>query len=213
MLKSLRLLLVCAALLSLLPPAEATMPPAGESQQVAAILKRELSGWRLAEQADYHPALTAAYHGQAFIGADFNQDGKGDYAVLVVSPERREYRAYYLINRTDGYQPQLLHVRKWTDEAVSGFIRTPMFYKPPGDEGIAGRDYNGLSRAHELPASLSPASRRETVRKRIAFYRSLPAIELFVGASEDDNELSLMAYRSKTWFYQQGGLKAFEAWD
>lgn len=177
----------------------------------------KMPGYRIARAADYEKMLGAEDRGKALIEADFNGDGKGDYAVLVLSETAREYRVYYLIASAGGLQPQLLLARKWIG-ATAGAVRTPMFFKPAGQPGISERDYNDLTRIPPARlAKMSPAKIQAERQRKAAHYVAVPAIEVWTGsgleASAPVGDLNDLAYCSRTWFYQSGTLKAFDACD
>lgn len=181
------------------------------------VLETALPGARLATASDFAPALEEKYRGDTVRQADFNGDGLNDWAVLVVLPRSNAYGVYYIISSEDGPKSMRLVSREHGAEQDAGFIKTPMFFKPAGELGIAARDYNSLAEDSH-PGDFSPDAvekRVEQRAKRIAPYRAVPAIEAWTGASnsQEDQTLEEMAYCSHAWYFDKGALKTFSACD
>lgn len=182
------------------------------SQELQHYLTQTFPAYRLANTSDYETALKGQDQGQAWLQADFNQDGQADYAVLLINESAQEYRVYYLLRQAQGFHADLLLTRKFAGES-SHPIRTPMFFKPAGQSGISGREYNGLT-AIPHPEKLSGKQIVALKASRRAFYTSVPAIEVWTGSkATGPADLSDLAYCSRTWFYQAAALKAFDACD
>ncbi|HEY9841385.1 MAG: hypothetical protein ACAI44_07825 [Candidatus Sericytochromatia bacterium] len=177
-------------------------------------LRQKMPAYRLATAADYSPVLGAEDRGEAVIQADFNQDKMLDYAVLLVNDQDKENRIYYLLGRRSGLETVLLWAGKWHDQTRP--VRNPVFFKPAGDPGMSERTYNTLTNDSDRPATMSAQERREIHALKAAPYLAVPAIEVWTGAGQPSSHadsLSELAYCSKTWYYQGGVLKAFEACD
>lgn len=180
--------------------------------ELAAFLKQQLPAYRLVIPQDYVPAISASDRGLPFIRADFDRDGQPDYAVLLVQRQTRETRVYFLLRRQAGFHTDLL--LSWPALSPGASVRTPMSFKKPGEEGLTGVDRNELQKIpnwEHLPS-------KEVIRLRnakAAYYLSVPAIIVWTGVGSPDlrgDEMGLN-YCSRTWFYQAGRLKAFDACD
>jgi hypothetical protein len=161
-----------------------------------AAIERNLPGFRLAREGDYLPVLVSTVRGQLAFRRDFNEDGKPDWALVLINDRLREYRIYYLLSG-DG-EPRLvpLLTRTWRDDSNARPINTPMMFKAPGDPGISGRTYNSF-------------------QGDPAFYRSVSAVEVWTGQKHDetDRDLEDISYCSRTWYFEKDQLKEFEACD
>lgn len=210
-------MILSALMLSLLNglagPAPARSAPARFNTlpvQVQDYLSQHLPGYRLATSRDYEAAITGEDQGLPFVSADFDQDGQTDWALLLIHDQTWEARVYYLLGRKDGFKPELLLSRKALDTG----IQTPLFFKPAGAEGLTAFDYNELQAIpnwQQLPHSDYLRQRRQ----KAAHYVSVPAIMVWTGTGQKlaQPELSDLAYCQRSWFYQAGVLKAFNACD
>lgn len=154
---------------------------------------------------DFAQVLTEEYRGRPAFQEDFNQDGKMDWAALVINDKLKEYRAYYFLASNNDLNAELLFTRKW-ERSEGGVVRTPMFLKPVGESGLSSRKYNSLTEDDDSALE---------IEIKAAYYTSVPAIELWTGGYGDETDSSVggMAYCSKTWYYEKGVLKSFGACD
>jgi len=159
-------------------------------------IKRKLPGFRLAREDDFLPILVSTVRGQLAFRRDFNQDGKPDWALVLIDDRIKEYRIYYLLGE-DG-EPRLLPLltRTWKDGSNTRPMNTPMILKDPGDPGMSERIYNSFKGNPE-------------------FYRSISAVEVWTGQKHDetDRDLEDINYCSRTWYFEKDQLKEFEACD
>jgi hypothetical protein len=176
-------------------------------QDLSILVSRQLNGFRLAEDTDFIAALKNKRERQSVLQEDFDKDGRRDWAAIVINPRSREYRIYYVLNQATGPKFELLLTRTWASSARTNPINTPMFLKPAGDAGISGRTYNDLG-----PSPGTTARGRAAER---TLYTSLPAIEVWIGQQHDerDTDLEDISYCSRTWYYDTGKLKQFDACD
>lgn len=184
------------------------------NKEVDAYLADKMPLYRIAGPGDYAPALKGKDQGEPLIKADFNQDGQMDYAVLLVSESGKKSAVYYLLGHNGDFKPVLLVSRKWTAPAAAKQVTTPMFFKPAGAPGLSERAYNELTQDSQAPAKLSLAERQALHKQKAAFYVSVPALEVWIGQNKSSGDtLDDIAYCSRTWYYQGGVLKAFNACD
>jgi beta-lactamase regulating signal transducer with metallopeptidase domain len=176
---------------SLMSAAEEALPASA-----LAAIEKQLPGFRLTREDDYLPSLVSTVRGQLAFRKDFNLDGKPDWALVLIDERMREYGIYYLLN--EGSKPKLIPLltRKWKDASSTHPINTPMILKSPGDPGISERIYNSF-------------------KGDPAYYRSVPAIEVWTGVHHDetDHELEDISYCSTTWYFEKDQLKQFDACD
>jgi hypothetical protein len=167
-----------------------------QSPDLATLISREVSGFRLAQPTDYLTILDARTRGESVLQEDFNRDGTRDWAAIVINDRLREYRIYFVASEKGGYKLNLLLTRTWQTSSNTRPINTPMFLKAAGDPGISRRSYNTLT------------------GDRTA-YTSVPAIEVWTGQkhNETDKDLEDISYCSTTWYYERAMLKSFEACD
>jgi hypothetical protein len=161
-----------------------------------AAIEKQLPGFRMAREDDYLPSLVSMVRGQLAFRRDFNQDGKPDWALVLIDDRTREYRIYYLLLSDSEAKLVPLLTRTWKDGSNAHPINTPMILKNAGDPGISGRIYNSF-------------------RGDPAFYRSVSAIEVLTGQQHDesDRDLEDIGYCSTTWYFEKDQLKQFEACD
>jgi hypothetical protein len=169
---------------------------AQQPQDLTTLISREAPGFRLARVTDFAAVLQAKNRGEPVLQEDFNRDGTTDWAVIAVNDRLREYRIYYVVSGNGDYTLTLLLTRTWPATTSSRPINTPMFLKAVGDPGMSRRTYNSLT------------GDRTT-------YVSVPAIEVWTGQkhNESDTDLEDISYCSKTWYYEKGSLKTFDACD
>lgn len=190
----------------------ATVPQSADVRVVTDYLAAELPGYRLVRPEDFVPALKDENRGQSLYRADFNGDGQTDYAALVMNAASREARIYYLLGTGKGFQAQQLLSRHWSGQGPG--IRTPIFFKAAGEEGLSARSYNTLTQDDRAPAGLSPAERLAAHQRKAAPYVAVPAIEAWVGENQPSQvTFDEIAYCSDTWYYQAGQRKMFKACD
>jgi hypothetical protein len=204
-------------LASLLAPSAFLCANLAYAEPVDSMLQREMPGAHLATSSDFSPALEGKYRGQVLHEADFNGDGLSDWAVVIVVPRSRTYGVYYIIS--DKPQPTILNLlsREYEPKEQSGFIKTPMFFKPVGELGIAARDYTSLTKDLYPDDSSPEAGKRlaEERERKVAPYRAVPAIEVWTGmsSSQKDETLEELSYCSHTWYFERNELKNFNACD
>jgi hypothetical protein len=159
-------------------------------------IERKLPGFRLAREDDFLPILVSTVRGQLAFRRDFNQDGKPDWALVLINDRMREYRIYYVLSGDS--EPRLvpLFTRTWKDGSNTHPINTPMILKASGDPGMTERTYNSF-------------------KGDPAFYRSVSAIEVWTGQKHDETDRNLedISYCSRTWYFEKDQLKEFEACD
>lgn len=187
------------------------------AEPVDSILQMEAPGARLATPSDFSPVLEGKYRGQVLHEADFNGDGLSDWAAVIVDPRSRTYGVYYVISDKPRSRIVKLLSREYRQKEQRGFIKTPMFFKPAGDLGIAGRDYTSLTQ-DLYPNDSSPGAWKRLAEERerkVAPYRAVPAIEVWTGmsSSEKDETLEELSYCSHTWYFETNELKSFNACD
>jgi hypothetical protein len=119
--------------------------PSADARSLDSILQKEIPGSRLATNQDFASALEEKYRGRIVLEADFSGDGVNDWAAIVVIPSSRKYGVYYVINSK--IRPKVVNLvsRSYGKEEDVGFIKTPVFFKPIGELGIAERSYNSLT--------------------------------------------------------------------
>jgi hypothetical protein len=166
-------------------------------REIAEALASEAPGFRLAEPGDYLPVLSGGNRGQPVVRDDFDADGAPDWAVLVIDERARESRVYFILDTRERLRFERLFTRGWPASAGGPAIRTPMFLKPAGSLGIAGRRYASLS------------------GEAAAAYQARPAIEVWTGQQHDerDDDLEDLAYCSTTWYYESTQLRQFSVCD
>jgi hypothetical protein len=177
-------------------PAPGTGSPQ-QREQLAATIAREMPGFRVAALKDYVAVLRGLNVGETAWRADFNRDGRDDWAVVVIDDQARQYRVSYVIATEKGWHVEHLLERQWQETVPPGPIRTPMFFKWPGNPGISQRRYVTLA------------------RDQASFYTAAPAIEVWTGQKHDasDDDLEDIAYCSHTWYYERGALRQFGVCD
>ncbi len=117
-------------------------------------LKTVLGKYRLAQKSDFIGAIRDFFGSEAapkpfpcpLVKADFNQDGKADYALLLVEPKALKSQFRLAIATADG-QFKSVVIRNYNQppKPVEGLIYTAMFFKPPGEFGPADRKYFPLA--------------------------------------------------------------------
>jgi hypothetical protein len=194
--KSLAAALSVSVVLSLLVLLSTRTTGAQQPQDLTTLIAREAPGFRLARVTDFVAVLQAKNRGESVLQEDFNRDGTRDWAAIVVNDRLREYRIYYVVSNTRGYEFTLLMTRSWQATTNIRPVNTPMFLKAAGDPGMSRRTYNSLT------------GDRTT-------YVSVPAIEVWTGQKHDerDTDLEDISYCSMTWYYENAMLKRFEACD
>ena len=184
---------------------------------IDSIVQKEFPGARLATPADFSPVLEGKYVGQVLHEADFDGEGSSDWAVIIVFPDAATYGVYYVISGNPRPRIMKLFDREYGLDERAGFIKTPMFFKPAGELGIAGRDYTTLTNDLSLHDSSAEAWKvyAEERAIRVAPYRAVPAIEVWTGVSgsQKDGTLEQLSYCSHTWYFEKGELKSFSACD
>jgi hypothetical protein len=159
--------------------------------------------------------LSGENMGKPIFEADFNQDGKGDWAVLVINDKKKEYRVYYVLREKSEYHLDLLFTRHWKGNASGeGPVSSPMFLKPVDDPGISEREYNSLIKDDVPPDKVADAE-RIAAKAKAESYKSGPAIEVWTGTGgyERSVNISSLAYCSQSWYYEHGALKTITACD
>jgi hypothetical protein len=176
---------------SLASAAEGAVP----ADTLAAIV-RKLPGFRLAREEDYLPNLVATVRGQLAFRRDFNNDGKPDWALVLINERMREYGIYYVLNESTEPMLVSLLTRTWKDGSNAHPINTPMTLKNPGEPGLSQHMYSSF-------------------KGDPAFYRSVSAIEVWTGVHHDetDRDLEDVGYCSTAWYFEKDQLKQFEACD
>jgi hypothetical protein len=191
--------------------------------QAAEIVSRNVPGFRLAEPGDFVPELHEVSFvdsaTQSAFSADFDQDGRDDWAVLAVSDGLPEYRIYYALAGDSGFRLELLFSRVVEGSRSNGLIRNAIFLKEIGDLGIAGHRYAGIAGSPLDPDNFTQEFGRERAA-RMREYESLPAIEVWTGPARIDTEDLFnwpdagIAYCSETWYFRSSGeLATFGACD
>ena len=166
-------------------------------KQLSALIAKELPGFRIASLKDYVTALRGLNMGETTWRDDFNRDGRDDWAVVVINDQSRQYRVSYVVATETGWHVEHLFERRWEGASSPGPIRTPMFFKWPGNPGISQRRYARLA------------------RDQVVVYTAAPAIEVWTGQKHDasDDDLEDIAYCSHTWYYDRGALRQFDVCD
>jgi hypothetical protein len=186
-----------------------------ENEIINKVIETQLPGFKLAQQNDYHSVLSENDRGKSLYQADFNSDGKQDFAVLVINKEVKEYRIYYLLKNGENYKFVLLYKQKPNKANKEHKIINPMFFKPIGEAGLGDNDYNTLTNDGDLPDTISSEEREKRHNKKVAPYKSVPAIEVWTGINENESEIYIdtISYCSQTWYFEKGKLKDFSACD
>lgn len=193
----------------------------GPSASAPQVVEQGLPGFRLAVKSDFVQELAAVATATA-LQADFNNDGRPDWALVAINESSREYRIYYVLNLVQGPRFDLLLSKRFSEASASGAIRNAIFLKAPGTPGIAHRKYARiLGDAIDLedPKNDTPAVRQD-VADRTGEYTAATALEVWTGpARVDARDLRNfpdqgVAYCSTAWYYDRNGTLAhFSACD
>lgn len=179
------------------PPCERELPAA---------LATGLDGFRLALPDDFLSVireLDASNPNQdltcTLVTADFNQDGLDDYALLLMQTTTSQAQARLMLNQGNGqYRPLVLIDYDRHSDAAQGLVYTSMNYKPPGEPGLAARDYSPLEGEAETA------------------YIARPAISLWQDVLPDTDDvppdltdINNLAYCSNSFYFIDGALTSF----
>ena len=171
------------------------------SDTLSQIVTKRVPGFRIAEPQDFSTSISGKdgderNQKESFFCADFDGDGKKDWAAILIHDKSKEHRYCYLLG--NGKVELLL-------EKKGNVIEKPMFFKPASVGGMGERRYSdivpGYSDTDDVPANL-----RGALAKRQAHYKSVPAIEVCVSSYD-------LCGTQQAWFFESGKLQSFTAGD
>ncbi|MCT7951565.1 hypothetical protein NG798_17310 [Ancylothrix sp. C2] len=167
------------------------------------VLKEQFKDFRLAEPSDFVVAIREADSELkenltcSIFTADFNQDDRLDYALLLVNQSSKEFRFEMLINRGNGeFGRTAVRSFKPPVDSQEAIVYTAMLFKPEGVAGVAERD--------NFPLKVGTEERR--------IFESKPAIELWRALDTDVDglpkslEVSTLAYCSDLFYFDDKGM-------
>lgn len=167
-------------------------------------LKALTGKYRLAQKSDLVGAIRDFFSSEAaqepfscpLVKADFNEDGKQDYALLLVEPKALKSQFRLAIATADGkFKSVVIKNYDKPPKPVEGLTYTAMFFKPSGKFGPADRKY--------FPLAVGTPELTEFITK--------PAIELWrpfianaprsVKANPANYDIDHLAYCSEVFYF------------
>jgi hypothetical protein len=193
----------------------------GVPNEIQTIIEKEFKEYRIANRTDFSPefdVLLKNWEGaknklNTIVQADFNNDGKTDYVVIIISKKIKKFSFIAFLSEDKGFKYYNIKTHNFPKNH-DGSIWETMWLKPKGAPGLSEEEYFNAPDGVNYPY-LGDHTKKDIQKYEAAVkkYVDMNVLEKTALQSPESIEWDDLFFCEEAFYFESGGFKRLEKCD